>query len=189
MKITAILAPLAALVVLAGCSSSGGSGSTKPCDAACQSQVVEACAGSCAPNPSYPPAAQNAMDSAVPATVASAAPTPDTIDQQVSAWWAVVSADFDAIQKEQTELGEATGGAGELIAGCQTLKSDVRIFEADPSAPDATLRADLSAAMDSYSTAATECIGGDFTSAASDIGAGTTKMQEATARIQELAGS
>lgn len=65
--VCAVLSFVAVLVVLTGCTASGaGTPSKHSCNAECRSEIIEACAGSCAPNPSDPPAMQSAVASALP---------------------------------------------------------------------------------------------------------------------------
>jgi hypothetical protein len=92
----------------------------------------------------------------------------------------ILSANSDVISAiKSTNLGL-------LTTGCRALKRGVRAFEADTPAPDAQVRADFARAMDSYSTAATECIATDYDRAGDDLIAGNKWASKATARISAL---
>lgn len=163
------LAALAVCSLLGACSSSAGT-SAPTCDAQCRSNIA----------------------AAIGTTSAASSPivtTPDSVGQQVVAWYDDTGqTDLTAIETDEDTIG-TDSGAGDVdlvTADCTALKSDVVAFEADPPAPDATMRSDLARAMDSYSTTATECIEGDYTDSAGDEATGTSWVGKVTARIQAL---
>lgn len=111
--------------------------------------------------------------------------------QQITAWYdATGKTDLLAIEGDQSAIG-TDSGAGDVNAvnsDCSSLKSDVVTFEADPAAPDPTVRSDLAHAMDAYSTAATECLDGDYADAGTDENTGTKWIANTTERIEQLGG-
>lgn len=113
-------------------------------------------------------------------------PAADT--RAVLDWFSGVRGDLAAIQKDQYAIADAASSqdATAVDSVCQQLKDDVVTFEADPAAPDTVIREDLAHAMDAYSTAATECLAGDYESSASDLDTGTSWLARTTKRVQAL---
>lgn len=145
-------------VLLAGCSSSGSSGG-----------------GSGAST------SGGGTTDAVSASVSTGTPP-------IVAWAHTVQPDFQSVADDTSTIATDAGNQDVtgLTTACGALKDDVVRFEADPAAPDAELRADIARAMDAYSTAATQCLAGDYTASGDSLDSGNRYADAATARITAL---
>lgn len=166
MRTAVIIAAGAACLTLAGCTSFGSSG------------------GGSSGASSGAPTSGN-LAASVSAAVSSAFSPANAI----AGWWVdPTRTDFQAVVTDEGNISTAAGNsdAAGLTAACGALKADVVRFEADPAAPDAELRSDLAQAMDAYSTAATQCLSGDFNAAGDAMTQGNGFVDRATARMKSF---
>jgi hypothetical protein len=107
---------------------------------------------------------------------------------RIIAWNDVTGDDLAAVGSALGAIQRASSAADVSLvtAACQQLKDAVVTFEADPPAPDAKLRAYLAHANDSFSTAATMCVSGDYATTGQLEGVGTQWLKRAVSRLDVL---
>ncbi|HLY33484.1 MAG TPA: hypothetical protein VKQ07_03025 [Jatrophihabitantaceae bacterium] len=108
---------------------------------------------------------------------------------QISAWFARVHTRYAAFATDEKDLSKASGKNADisaLKAVCGTLKTDVVAFQAEPPAPDSTLRVDLAHAMADYGAAAADCLKGEYGATGQVSIWATTWLDRATTRIEQF---
>ena len=163
-------------LVIAGCGS-GGTPSAEP--ASVTSPVTSAA-----------PASTSAKPVAADVVQSSSRPKPASTPMglRVALWWPKVSGDFDTIQSDINEIVKesSAGDVSGISETCATLQADVEAMQADPPAPDSTLRKFYARTLSAWHHGATACVDGDYSASAGYIKAATRWLTKATARVNHL---
>ncbi|SEM63554.1 hypothetical protein [Streptacidiphilus jiangxiensis] len=172
-----VLLTLAAAVLLCGCN-----GVSKPGPPTSPTPV-----GSHSPNAGATPRST--------ATGSTGRPTTGSVRQQVSAWW--YGGGEGRLGWIGTDLGDVNNDANtdpaKVGSDCTSLSTDVSAARSYGPVPDAQAQHHLSAVLDAYQQAATDCRTGVatknpalITKAVTDGNAASTELDAATARIMRV---